>query len=71
LKYLENFDFRQGETILTENSRRFEIDALKALIGQCGRQMVDSAGWTQTVAFQCCYSKPFRILNALLLEAVK
>jgi len=38
----EIFDFRQGETIHTENSRKFEIDALKTLIGQCGWQMADS-----------------------------
>ena len=38
----KTFDFRQGETIHTENSRKFEIDALKTLIGQCGWQMADS-----------------------------
>jgi dimethylhistidine N-methyltransferase len=38
----KKFDFRQGETIHTENSRKFEIDALKTLIGQCGWQMADS-----------------------------
>ena len=40
--YRKIFDFRQGETIHTENSRKFEIDALKTLIGQCGWQMADS-----------------------------
>jgi uncharacterized SAM-dependent methyltransferase len=38
----KTFDFRQGETIHTENSRKFEIGALKKLIGQCGWQMADS-----------------------------
>ena len=36
------FDFRQGETVHTENSRKFEIEALENLIGQCGWQMADS-----------------------------
>jgi len=36
------FDFRQGETVHTENSRKFEIEALEKLIGQCGWQMADS-----------------------------
>ena len=38
----KTFDFRQGETVHTENSRKFEIDVLKKLIGQCGWQMADS-----------------------------
>ncbi len=38
----KTFDFRQDETIHTENSRKFEIDALKTLIGQCGWRMADS-----------------------------
>ena len=36
------FDFRQGETVHTENSRKFEVDALQKLIGQCGWEMADS-----------------------------
>jgi dimethylhistidine N-methyltransferase len=36
------FDFKQGETVHTENSRKFEIDTLQKLIGQCGWQMADS-----------------------------
>ena len=38
----KTFDFREGETVHTENSRKFEIDGLKKLIGQCGWQMADS-----------------------------
>ena len=36
------FDFRQGETVHTENSRKFEVDALQKLIGECGWKMADS-----------------------------
>ena len=38
------FFFRQGESIHTENSRKFEIDALQKLIARCGWEVVDS--WT-------------------------
>lgn len=38
----QTFNFKHGETVHTENSRKFEIAALQKLIGQCGWEMADS-----------------------------
>ena len=38
----QTFSFKHGETVHTENSRKFEIAALQKLIAQCGWKMADS-----------------------------
>jgi dimethylhistidine N-methyltransferase len=38
----QTFNFKHGETVHTENSRKFEIGALQKLIAQCGWEMADS-----------------------------
>ena len=38
----QTFNFKQGETVHTENSRKFEIGALQKLIAQCGWELADS-----------------------------
>ncbi|MEH6586258.1 MAG: L-histidine N(alpha)-methyltransferase [Halioglobus sp.] len=38
----QTFNFKHGETVHTENSRKFEIGALQELIAQCGWKMADS-----------------------------
>ncbi|MEL7482645.1 MAG: L-histidine N(alpha)-methyltransferase, partial [Pseudomonadota bacterium] len=45
----ERFDFAPGETIHTENSRKFEYDALKSLCRTAGWQSV--ADWTDDKAY--------------------
>lgn len=38
----QTFNFKHGETVHTENSRKFEIASLQKLIAQCGWEMADS-----------------------------
>ena len=38
----QTFNFKHGETVHTENSRKFEIDVLQKLIAKCGWEMADN-----------------------------